>query len=484
MLAGPALAAAPAASSPLTPAGVVAMPGIPPKKTPPPWSADISWVDGNGTYYLADRTTAGIDVVDTNNQYVKTITGGFVGVKLNKKGLVDNDHSGPNGLLVIDSRQEAWAGDGNSTAKVVDLAAGQVVASISTGGKARADELAYDPRDGIIVIANDADDPPFLTFINVASRSVMGNIQYPNATNGIEQPLYNPVNGMFYVAVPQTTQNPGGQIDVVDPRAGAVVKSYPVSDCVPHGLAMGPSQQMLLGCSGDAINLLNAPAQSQIMDATNGSIVAVVKGIGGSDEVWYDNGGNRYYLAASSMTSDGTKKGKPAPVLGAIDASTFKYLGGAPTAPGAHSTAADPLTGRVFIPVPTKGLTVFNTPGLARGTTITNTLAGVANGAFDTFRLAGDGGVLSVAVNYNPGGITDKGLSFQVSGPTGVITHLTGNSGGQPQGASQGAGSSISIGSGGFWDGTVINSQPGAFYQAQIGNYNPGFTITYTLTVS
>jgi hypothetical protein len=482
MLASPVLAAAPASPAPLSGGAVVKLPGVP-TASAPAWSGDISWVDGNGTYYLADRTLKGIDVVDPNSKYVSTITGGFAGVKLTKKGAVDNDHSGPNGLLVIDSRHEAWAGDGDSTIKVVDLLAGQVVASIPNGGKARADELAYDSADGIILIANDADDPPFITFLSVANRSILGTLAYPDATNGIEQSVYDSANGKFYLAVPQTKQNPGGQIDVIDPKAMAVVASYPVSNCIPHGLALGPSQQLLLGCSSDAINLLGAPAQSQIMDAATGSIVAVVKGIGGSDEVWYNSGDNRYYLAASGMTSDGTKNGKPAPVVGVIDASSNQYVGGMPTGAGAHSVAADARSGRVFSPIPSKGLTVFTSPGLRRGNTVTGVLNGQLNGTFNTYRFIGDGDPVSATFTYDRSAGTDGGMSVKIFGPNGMAVTARGAAPGKAITAPQ---QTIAITNPTLAQGSAeafANTQDGVEYQIQVSNYNPGFNANYTLAI-
>ena len=50
---------------------------------------------------------------------------------------------------------ELWVGDSASNVEVIDLKTQSVVASISTGGVARADELAYDPLDHIVLIAND-----------------------------------------------------------------------------------------------------------------------------------------------------------------------------------------------------------------------------------------------------------------------------------------------------------------------------------------
>ncbi len=461
LLAAPALADS---SGPLTGGTIVKMPGIP-TSSAPAWSADISWVDGSGTYYLADRTLKGIDVVDTNNNYVKTITGGFVGPKLRKNGTVDNDHSGPDGLVVIDSRREAWAGDGDSTVKVVDLNAGTVVASISTGGTARADELAYDSKDGIVVIANDADDPPFLTFISVPNRMVLGKIPYPDATDGLEQPQFIAANGMFYQAVPATKQNPGGQIDVIDPKAMKVAASYPVQNCVPHGLTVGPNQQLLLGC-----NSLKQHAQQQVMDATNGNILAVITDIGGTDEVWYDSGTNRYYVAGSSMTSDGTKTGKPAPTLGVIDAGTYQYLGGVSTVPGTHSVAADPKTGRVIVPVPTKGLTVFTPTPLAKGQSISSSITGSSGGATANSYVKGDGSdwtlTLSVSGPVDPGVSSRVGLAVWSSAST--LPVFNGSLGLNR--------TSLTA--------TVPASTAGATYTVQVFDYQPGFRLNYTLTAS
>ena len=69
---------------------------------------DISWVDSaSERYYLADRTTGSVDVVDAeHDQYLYSI-GGFVGNKGSGK-------SGPDGVLVIHKEHQLWAGDGDS----------------------------------------------------------------------------------------------------------------------------------------------------------------------------------------------------------------------------------------------------------------------------------------------------------------------------------------------------------------------------------
>jgi len=86
-----------------------------------------------------------------------------------------------------------WAGDGDSTVKVIDLTIDKIVATMSSGGRFRADEMSYDPTDNIVLVANDADDPPFGSLISVGNRSVLKEITFTDSTNGAEQSRYDPL---------------------------------------------------------------------------------------------------------------------------------------------------------------------------------------------------------------------------------------------------------------------------------------------------
>jgi hypothetical protein len=131
---------------------------------------------------------------------------------------------------------------------------------------------------------------------------------------------------------------------------------------------------MLLGCSGDAVSGDTVggvtyhpnPAVSVIMNARDGHIVSTFRQVGGSDEVWFDPPSGTYYLAASNMTSNGESTGYPTPVLGVIAAgpsrshgAVGRWLGNFPTAASAHSVAANPVNGQVFVPIPGYGIAVF-----------------------------------------------------------------------------------------------------------------------------
>lgn len=292
-----------------------------------PTSFDISWVDSaSERYYLAERTstpnTGRIDVIDAEHDTFLYSIGGFVG----NQGL---DKSGPNGVVVINKLNEAWAGDGDSTVKVVDLAARAVVDTIYTGGTFRADELAYDPLNHMILIANDADTPPFVTFISTKTRTVAGHLAYPQATGGLEQPVWDRQTKRFYLAVPSTTTNPHGEIDRINPKTMTVTGVFPTT-CNPAGLALLPHQRLMTSC-GDVIN------------ARTGAPVAHVNGVA-ADEIWYNPGDERVYFGHN-----------PAAVVDAETYQVITMIAAGPT----HSVAADSENNHIFIPVTGMGVKVY-----------------------------------------------------------------------------------------------------------------------------
>ncbi len=318
----------------------------------PTQSFDFAWLDeADHRYYLTDRTAAGLSIFDLNTEtYLGSITG-FVGTK-EKSNL-----SGPNGLTYLPDLKQLWVSDGDSTVKVVDVASRSILATIATGGKTRGDDLAYDPDDKIVVVGNDADDPPFLTFISATDRKIIGKLTFPGA-GGLETMLWEPTAKVFYQAVPSTKANPGGEIDLIDPKAMKVTKVFPLTDCFPHGIAFGPKPQLLAGCSGEAISS-GGKAKSYIIDMMSGQVLATINEVGGSDIVTYNQGDGRYFLAASNMTSDGTKAGSPAAALGIVDAKTIRWLQSIPTVRSAHSVTADPKTNHVYVPIPGEGVNVY-----------------------------------------------------------------------------------------------------------------------------
>ena len=311
--------------------GTISIPGEPLN------SFDISYIDqGTGMLYLADRSNKGIDIIDTKKgAWVGRVAGmvGFSG---------KNDTSGPNGVVI--AGKEAWVGDGDSTIKVIDLKSMKIVDTIKTGGKNRADEIGYDPKDGVIAIANADDDPPFLTLISTKpGHKIIGKLEMPNFTDGMEQTVFNPADGMFYTDIPEMDKDKTkGGLLVTNPKTAKQVKIIPVDSCVPHGLAFGPNGAAFLGCNAGN-ERLGLPAKQVVVDTKAGKVVAEITGIGGSDESAVNNKLDQYY---------GALNGNPdGPILAVVDAKTNKLLQKIPTGPGAHSVAANESNGRVYVPI-------------------------------------------------------------------------------------------------------------------------------------
>jgi hypothetical protein len=350
-------------------------------------SFDISWVNPDrAEYYLGDRSNSGIDVIDTRHLTFKRTIGGFVGVKLNGAGAVDNNHSGPDG--VTSHGRWLYAGDGDSTLKIIDLDAANASAikdSIPTGGTTRVDEMALTGDGELLIAANNAEDPPFATLFAANGdrssnsthilRRITGDPAIIPAGFGLsmEQPTWDPTTRRFYVSVPIIANNPAGcnygqlaggitcdgGLAVIDPTDGSTVVGafnaatntgiVPLHACGPNGATVGVHDNLLLGCTP-----ANNPANVQtlvINAATKNQ--TLVGGITGSDEVWFNAGDRRYYTGSNRNCK---VAGSPCPaasqqaaVLGVID-STSVLIETIPQGSGSHSVAADSRRNLIFVP--------------------------------------------------------------------------------------------------------------------------------------
>jgi DNA-binding beta-propeller fold protein YncE len=313
---------------------------------------DIGYVDSEaGRYYVTDRSNAGVDIFDTRKFTYVGRVGGFVGLKFNAENKPAIVLSGPNGLAFDPQKHELWAADGDSTVKVIDVAANppKIVASISTGGQKRADELGIDTKDGLVLVGNNADKPSYVTFISTKpDHAIMAKIEMPDASDGIDQPLYVPETGMFYASVPiwKEDKNHGG-LAVIDPKTLKMVKLIPIDDCGPLGLAQGPGTKVIVGCSaGSKARTPTMPNPATvIIDVATEKVVKVIHELGGQDEVWYNPTARQYYTASRDLPSG--------PVLGVINADTDTFVESIPTGENAHSVAADSKNNAIFVPLTT-----------------------------------------------------------------------------------------------------------------------------------
>jgi len=346
-------------------------------------SYDISWANPNrDEYYLADRSNAAIDILDTRAPAFKRFLGKglFVGVKLNAAGTaVNNDISGPDG--VVTHGRWLYAGDGDSTLKIFDLDGANALAqpAINTGGTTRVDEMALTADGELLLAINNAEDPPFGTLFAAngdrnhsstvsLTKITIDPVLFPG-TPGIEQPTWDPKTRRFYVSVPILGKPGGcgtatcdGGLMVIDPanvtRPTMVLGAFnpatntgvlQLSDCGPNGATVGPHDNLLLGCTQ-----ANNPAnRSTLVINARTKNFSHVNGITGSDEVWFNKGDGRYYTGSNrnckSATQCSAAAADQAAVLGVIDG-TSVLIETIPQSSGSHSVAADSKRNRIFVP--------------------------------------------------------------------------------------------------------------------------------------
>jgi hypothetical protein len=176
------------------------------------------------------------------------------------------------------------------------------------------------------------------------------------AIAGIGGSAFNPATKRFLVtnASASATDLTYGTIDEIDPRLGnpdgpVVVNSLRTVNCMPTAIVQGPGSQFLVGC-GDHDGETFPPNEYVLDCSANCKILTqfTIDKVGGVDEIWYNPGDNRYYLAARDMPGG--------PVMGVIDAGTNQWLVNVTTNSNSHSIAADPGNNHVFVPLQSGGI--------------------------------------------------------------------------------------------------------------------------------
>jgi hypothetical protein len=367
---------------------------------------DMSFVDATlGRYLLADRTNNAIFVLATGSipqsppfDVLPPLgRGAFVGVASG------GNTSGPNGVITANNHTEVWAGDGPSIDFITGLSTSHVVViniksntvthKIDTGGAMRAAKLCEDPKQNLVLVANDDPKDRFLSFISTNGYKVVGKIKLDgsdpngkfvratNATNAVAQCQWDPNTNNFYVAVPEVggpgNNSADGAVLVIDPAHMNVKQVFAVDHelCAgPQGLAIGPNPQILLGCSGIGPAPYSIITGSVIISAIDGSIISNLPGLNGIDEVWYNPTNNSYLLAGNNNTNP---FGQLSPMIAVVDAVSDETAGppgidqiiltanpsATPVNTSAHSIAVDPSQKIVYVPSAAVGLCAFSCLG-------------------------------------------------------------------------------------------------------------------------
>lgn len=314
-------------------------------------SFDISFFDPvTRNDYVADRSNASVDIFSGASLSFLGRATGFTGQQ------ATTSVSGADGVLTVTSGgiTTLYAGDGNSTLKVFNATnpvAPSLLQSISTGGAFRVDEMAYSPLTQQVLAANNADAPAFGTIFNTTNGHPpvsIGhtNITIPGAANtdGLEQPVWNPNTGTFFISVPAFNGDQGGVAEIkTDGTVGRLYKFASMAGgpttCGSTGLALGASGNLLVGCGSGQAVLLNP--------AGTGSIVALYPQIQNTDEIWFDPTLGDFFVTGADNSG--------ARVFDVISDSSQLILQsvllGVSNSSNPHSISVDPVSGDVFVPL-------------------------------------------------------------------------------------------------------------------------------------
>ncbi len=274
--------------------------------------------------YVTDRTDNGIDVFDVSTaaaKYLKTIDTG----------------SGPNGVTVAKNVNRLYTGlnDGNIAVIDIDPASPKlhtVLAKLASGGKGRADEMDYDPKDKKLYAANSGDG-----IVNVIDGTTDKIIKkFENLGDGLEQPRYNPTDGMMYM-----TSSDQNTIFQFDPTKDVMVKKFDVGvKCLPNGLGINPAtNQALLGCSAGRTGSKD-PSFTVAWDLAAGKVIAQFDQAGAGDAVFFSAKAGRFFFAASNFNRGG--------MMAIFSADPIKFVTNVPTAVGAHGVTYDETNNVVY----------------------------------------------------------------------------------------------------------------------------------------
>jgi outer membrane protein assembly factor BamB len=226
----------------------------------------------NHRLYAADRDR-GIDVFDITSGQAKFLQS----ISL---------PSSPNGLAIAPDLGLLYAGIANGSVEVINIhpaspTTGQVT-EIVTGGK-EADLLDYSAARHELFASNGTDGT--IAQIDAKTGTVIRQIKIGGA---LEQPRYDPADGMLYVTSPDA-----GALIQVDPATGTIKNKTTLTACTPIGLAINPvTDQAMIACKNWTISWDFRSGTATTFNQANHA-----------DIVSYDSKVDRFFVATPGITS-------------------------------------------------------------------------------------------------------------------------------------------------------------------------------------
>jgi YVTN family beta-propeller protein len=279
--------------------------------------------EGHRLYY-GDNWSGGVDVFDISTKQPKYLQ------TIRLRGMLY-------GVSVGKNVNKVFVGLTSSLVAVIDIDANSptyhtVITRIDTGGRGAADLMDYDPIDKKLFVGNH--DDGFVASIDAVNNKLLKRIEGLGAE--IEQPRFNPRDGMVYVA---------GRVDnelyQIDPKTDTLVARIPIGDpCHPNGLAINPeTNQMLIACS-------SKQKHGVLFDLNKQAVASVVNECGGGDGAVYVSKVNRFFYAAEDANG---------PVMGIFDGSSGSLLTTVRTEKGAGWVAYDETNDVIYAPAVENG---------------------------------------------------------------------------------------------------------------------------------
>jgi hypothetical protein len=261
--------------------------------------------------YAADRTDTGVDVFDISGpaaKFLKTIT----------------LPAPPNGLAIAPDLGRLYAGTAGGMVEVVDTVTGKVATEVKTG----AQEVDLIDYGASLLFAATGGDGTLLTLDTRTNKIVSAaKIGKP-----VEQPRYDPADGMVYVSVPELDA-----LAQVDPATGALKKTLKLGGCIPTGLAIRPaSQTAVLACRASVMAFDLKTGKSQTFDrVADGDVV-------------------HYYMSVDRFFVTSPHESVPT-VVGMFGGDPVAYLTSANINGGGNAAAYDATNDLIYTTDPRQG---------------------------------------------------------------------------------------------------------------------------------